>query len=168
MDETSLSPNRWVVTPAPLVDTFPRLFFGGGGYQQVGRDPTPIQEIRSFLGSIFVVFLMIFFCFFFGFVSAGVQPCSATQCADDEQCQVDETGRAQCLCPGPCPPVHRPVCGSDRRTYSSACQLQRESCLQKRNLSLHYEGVCGNKTNKTNKQDPSPFFNRSSRTLKGL
>ena len=76
--------------------------------------------------------------------SPGVHPCSTAGCQADEECQVDESGQAQCLCPGPCPPIHRPVCGSDQRTYSSQCELERESCLQKRNLSLHYQGVCGN------------------------
>lgn len=73
----------------------------------------------------------------------GLHPCSKAGCNWDEECQVDETGMPQCLCPGPCPPIHRPVCGSDQRTYSSTCDLLRESCLQKRNITLIYEGICG-------------------------
>ena len=75
--------------------------------------------------------------------TTGVQPCSKAGCEPDEECQVDEKGMPQCVCPGPCPPIHRPVCGSDQRTYSSNCDLQRESCLQKRSIKLLYEGVCG-------------------------
>lgn len=74
-----------------------------------------------------------------------MQPCFKAGCEQDEECQVDETGMPQCLCPGPCPPIHRPVCGSDQKTYSSTCELLRESCLLKRNISLIYEGVCGKK-----------------------
>ena len=74
----------------------------------------------------------------------GMHPCSKAGCEADEECQVDEKGMPQCLCPGPCPPIHRPVCGSDQRTYSSVCELLRESCLQKRNITLLYEGACGN------------------------
>lgn len=73
----------------------------------------------------------------------GVHPCAKAGCQPDEECQVNEKGMPQCVCPGPCPPIHRPVCGSDQRTYSSNCELQRESCLQKRSIKLLYEGVCG-------------------------
>lgn len=83
----------------------------------------------------------------FGFIpsrhTAGVHPCSKAGCEADEECQVDEKGMPQCLCVGPCPPIHRPVCGSDEMTYSSTCELQRQSCLKKRNITLLYEGVCG-------------------------
>lgn len=75
--------------------------------------------------------------------TAGVHPCSKAGCEADEECQVDEKGMPQCLCVGPCPPIHRPVCGSDEMTYSSTCELQRQSCLKKRNITLLYEGVCG-------------------------
>ena len=78
-----------------------------------------------------------------GLCESALHPCSKAGCEPDEECQVDETGMPQCLCPGPCPPVHRPVCGSDQRTYSSTCELQRESCLQKRNVTHIYDGVCG-------------------------
>lgn len=74
---------------------------------------------------------------------AGLQPCREAGCQDDEECQVDEKGLPQCVCPGPCPPIHRPVCGSDGQTYSSTCDLLRQACLQKRHLLLVYEGMCG-------------------------
>uniref|UniRef100_A0A0P6FGP9 Agrin n=1 Tax=Daphnia magna TaxID=35525 RepID=A0A0P6FGP9_9CRUS len=78
-----------------------------------------------------------------GLCESGVHPCSKAGCEADEECQVDEKGMPQCLCVGPCPPIHRPVCGSDEMTYSSTCELQRQSCLKKRNITLLYEGVCG-------------------------
>ncbi|KAI9555274.1 hypothetical protein GHT06_017789 [Daphnia sinensis] len=78
-----------------------------------------------------------------GLCESGLHPCSKAGCEADEECQVDEKGMPQCLCVGPCPPIHRPVCGSDEMTYSSTCELQRESCLKKRNITLLYEGVCG-------------------------
>jgi len=75
--------------------------------------------------------------------NVGSHPCEKAGCEADEQCEVDESGMPQCVCPGPCPPIHRPVCGSNGRTYSSNCELARETCLSKIvSVSLMYEGAC--------------------------
>jgi hypothetical protein len=90
--------------------------------------------------------------------TTGVHPCSKAGCEPDEECQVDEKGMPQCQCKGPCPPIHRPVCGSDQLTYSSNCELEREACLQKRSIKLLYEGVCGKLATSTIPNYPSHFF----------
>ncbi|XP_046437323.1 agrin-like isoform X5 [Daphnia pulex] len=93
-----------------------------------------------------------------GLCESGVHPCSKAGCEPDEECQVDEKGMPQCLCKGPCPPIHRPVCGSDQLTYSSNCELERESCLQKRSIKLLYEGVCGSSEACSNFQCPTSGY----------
>uniref|UniRef100_A0A8C4Q720 Agrin n=1 Tax=Eptatretus burgeri TaxID=7764 RepID=A0A8C4Q720_EPTBU len=52
--------------------------------------------------------------------------------------------RGRCVCKKPaCPPKVAPVCGSDRVTYSSSCELERAQChFQRRILVLAYT-ACG-------------------------
>ncbi|XP_064122459.1 serine protease inhibitor dipetalogastin-like [Macrobrachium nipponense] len=46
----------------------------------------------------------------------------------------------------PCPLIHRPVCGSDGRTYSNDCVLQGQTCSNP-NLQVDHEGPCRLLTN---------------------
>lgn len=75
---------------------------------------------------------------------AGRNPCSrpAVCRGVGEVCSVDRDGAAKCVCVQPCPAVMSPVCGTDGRTYDSACSLDRDACLNKRTVSVRHTGVC--------------------------
>ena len=48
----------------------------------------------------------------------------------------------QCVCT-PCPEVFTPVCGSDGLTYPSMCHIEEASCMERTDITLAKEGVCG-------------------------
>ncbi|XP_071109972.1 agrin-like isoform X4 [Haliotis cracherodii] len=70
-------------------------------------------------------------------------PCDKIRCGDEEECSVDRQGRASCVCPPPCQPVVRQVCGNDSTTYDSECELRRQSCAQKVYVVVVHTGPCG-------------------------
>ncbi|EEC12873.1 agrin, putative [Ixodes scapularis] len=73
--------------------------------------------------------------------SQGLNPCGALECPFD--CNIDRFGKASCACPPPCEQVLRPVCGSDGKSYDSACHLRREACLgADEQLRVSYAGPC--------------------------
>ncbi|GFY72950.1 follistatin-A [Trichonephila inaurata madagascariensis] len=78
-----------------------------------------------------------------GECSAGANPCESLQCGPNQECDIDRYGIATCQCPPTCEPVMRPVCGSDGHTYHNDCDLNRQSCLMKREVTLAYRGECG-------------------------
>ncbi|XP_049267281.1 follistatin-A-like [Rhipicephalus sanguineus] len=76
-----------------------------------------------------------------GACSQGLNPCGDLQC--QFECSIDRFGKASCTCPPPCEQVLRPVCGSDGKTYDSACHLRREACLAgDTELRISYAGPC--------------------------
>ncbi|XP_077545401.1 agrin-like isoform X2 [Haemaphysalis longicornis] len=76
-----------------------------------------------------------------GACSQGLNPCGALQCPFE--CSIDRFGKASCTCPPPCEQVLRPVCGSDGKSYDSACHLRREACLASDpELRVSYAGPC--------------------------
>ncbi|XP_075738835.1 agrin isoform X2 [Rhipicephalus microplus] len=76
-----------------------------------------------------------------GACSQGLNPCGDLQC--QFECSIDRFGKASCTCPPPCEQVLRPVCGSDGKTYDSACHLRREACLAgDAELRISYAGPC--------------------------
>ncbi|XP_075526904.1 agrin-like isoform X2 [Dermacentor variabilis] len=76
-----------------------------------------------------------------GACSQGLNPCGDLQCPFE--CSIDRFGKASCTCPPPCEQVLRPVCGSDDKTYDSACHLRREACLAgDAELRVSYAGPC--------------------------
>ncbi|XP_053308487.1 agrin isoform X3 [Spea bombifrons] len=51
-----------------------------------------------------------------------------------------ETGR--CVCPTECVPSTQPVCGTDKKTYSSECELHVRACTQQTDLQVAAQGDC--------------------------
>ncbi|ESO90468.1 hypothetical protein LOTGIDRAFT_71215, partial [Lottia gigantea] len=78
-----------------------------------------------------------------GKCSTGDNPCDNIRCGPEEECSIDRQGRASCICPNPCEPVMRQVCGNDSMTYDNECELRRKSCLTKKYVTVAHTGVCG-------------------------
>ena len=73
----------------------------------------------------------------------GYNPCGGDVCDGiGQQCHVTTKGGARCRCEAPCPPVMKPVCGSDRRTYDSECHLRRHACRTESVISVAHQAAC--------------------------
>jgi coxsackievirus/adenovirus receptor len=64
-------------------------------------------------------------------------------CTDGSTCQIDRYGVTTCVCPSKCPAIVSPVCGTDGVTYDSFCEFERSTCIDKKNTTFDYDGVCG-------------------------
>ncbi|XP_014210808.1 agrin-like [Copidosoma floridanum] len=68
--------------------------------------------------------------------------CANVKCENGARCEA-----GACVCPQVCPePTGDSVCGSDTKTYSSECELQREACQRDPklpHLRLNFYGECG-------------------------
>lgn len=64
---------------------------------------------------------------------------SCSMCSQHTFCNEE---RATCMCARCDHVTPAPVCGSDYRTYSSACHLFRDACLHKRSTTMAYAGPC--------------------------
>ncbi|XP_041377630.1 agrin-like isoform X2 [Gigantopelta aegis] len=78
-----------------------------------------------------------------GQCSTGSNPCDKIRCGPEEECSIDRSGEASCVCPPPCEPIVRRVCGNDSQTYDSECELHRQSCLSKIYVTVTHTGPCG-------------------------
>eukprot|EP00794_Sanderia_malayensis_P009772 gene9772-10771_t len=68
--------------------------------------------------------------------------CNNIKCQVGWQCMVNSQGVPGCRCQPDCSKFKTtPVCGSNGKTYSSKCQLLRESC-RKKGLVVEYKGQC--------------------------
>ncbi|XP_067139289.1 agrin-like isoform X1 [Centruroides vittatus] len=71
------------------------------------------------------------------------KPCEKMYCAYGALCLVDEKSQqAYCRCQEVCTDIFAPVCGSDKVTYSSECQLRMASCTQQRKIFIQHSGPC--------------------------
>ncbi|XP_063822042.1 agrin-like isoform X2 [Ostrinia nubilalis] len=78
-----------------------------------------------------------------GECASAQHPCDSVKCGVRERCTLDARGVAVCGCGPDCEPIVRPVCGSDGRTYDSACFLDRQACLDNKDIRVAYIGPCG-------------------------
>ncbi|GFV19046.1 secreted protein acidic and rich in cysteine [Trichonephila clavipes] len=59
-------------------------------------------------------------------------PCAKHKCGPGKQCEIDEEGKAQCICVQKCPEEEdsrRKVCSNHNETWDSDCELYRMRCL---------------------------------------
>jgi len=68
-------------------------------------------------------------------------PCTNHQCPSNQDCFVVDN-KPTCKCPV-CGQPDKPVCGSDKKTYLSKCELRREACSTGQDLYILKEGACG-------------------------
>lgn len=68
--------------------------------------------------------------------------CEQAACEHGAVCVSGQDHRTGCQCATTCPPYHRPVCGSDGRTYANKCELERHACLRQTPITLAQLGVC--------------------------
>lgn len=54
-------------------------------------------------------------------------------------------GRTSCKCVEKCPRLQEPVCGTDKRDYSSVCEMKARACAEKRDVQIMNYGACGGK-----------------------
>ncbi|CAG9796551.1 unnamed protein product [Diatraea saccharalis] len=80
-----------------------------------------------------------------GECASAQHPCDSVKCGVREHCSVDPRGVAICGCGPECESVVRPVCGTDGRTYDSACFLDKAACLDNKDIRVAYIGPCGKK-----------------------
>lgn len=76
-------------------------------------------------------------------------PCKDHKCQFGARCVASPDGKSgECKCPESCPSLgdhvgSRPVCGSDGLDYKNTCELRRSACLSSTQISVKYQGKCG-------------------------
>jgi len=65
--------------------------------------------------------------------------CVGVRCRNGARCD-----RGRCVCPSDCPDNDptTTVCGSDGKTYTSACTLRRDACIRGVELTVVDDGAC--------------------------
>nr|XP_015200849.1 PREDICTED: uncharacterized protein LOC102687750 isoform X2 [Lepisosteus oculatus] len=75
-----------------------------------------------------------------------IHPCESYHCPRGKMCKLNNENKPKCVCqdPSTCPPagISDHVCGTDNKTYDSACHLFTAKCLYGGNLHLDYNGQC--------------------------
>ncbi|XP_064586830.1 agrin isoform X4 [Zonotrichia leucophrys gambelii] len=68
-------------------------------------------------------------------------PCLSVECSFGATCVV-KNQEAVCECQQQCQGRYDPVCGTDQRSYGSACELQAMACLLQRDIGVRHKGPC--------------------------
>ena len=72
-------------------------------------------------------------------------PCDTKECGFGAECMLtpDRT-MAKCVCPQDCEGMLlSPICGSDGVDYANDCEYRRAMCVERRNIEIVFEGMCG-------------------------
>ena len=77
----------------------------------------------------------------FRYYLLSLDPCEDIECSINAQCVVDNNHKASCQCPK-CPRKTKKVCGTDGKTYINECELRKESCKTKTNITVLHDGKC--------------------------
>ncbi|XP_077985511.1 follistatin-related protein 1-like [Glandiceps talaboti] len=71
------------------------------------------------------------------------------QCGAGRECAETEDGEPTCVCIKACEDKHRPVCGTNGKSYDNHCQLHREACVEGIKIHVQHDGHCANKPSPT-------------------
>ncbi|CAC5391138.1 unnamed protein product [Mytilus coruscus] len=63
--------------------------------------------------------------------------CRRRRCKYGEICRNDH-----CVCPRSCPLHGDPICGSNGKTYRNKCEMMKEGCRQRVDLTIQHNGRC--------------------------
>ena len=73
-------------------------------------------------------------------------PCAETECAEGEQCDLDDVRQPVCRCSDDvnrCADVpYAPVCASDWTTYANDCVMNAEACRRQSAVEVMWPGSC--------------------------
>ncbi|KAM3719107.1 Agrin [Dirofilaria immitis] len=70
-------------------------------------------------------------------------PCKLVHCSDVETCHIQENGTAICKCIQYCPPVTKPICSINGKTYENECVMRRSACMSNMYDAVRHIGPCG-------------------------
>uniref|UniRef100_A0A1I8EK75 Agrin n=1 Tax=Wuchereria bancrofti TaxID=6293 RepID=A0A1I8EK75_WUCBA len=70
-------------------------------------------------------------------------PCKLIHCSELETCHIQENGKAVCRCTEYCPPVTKPICSINGKTYDNECVMRRSACMSKIQNAVRHAGPCG-------------------------
>ena len=88
--------------------------------------------------------------FLANFILLSADSCAEVKCGEGKQC-VMRKGRPKCVCAPDCRGAKSgkgggPVCGTDGRSYRSACRLMKRACRRgNTSLQVDYRGLCQSK-----------------------
>lgn len=79
-------------------------------------------------------------------VNSFPDPCLVHYCGRGQECVVDASQMAKCVCQRFCTRRQKPVCGSDGEMYRNHCEMHRMSCLKGRKITLQHPDYCSQVT----------------------